>query len=84
MLALKEKEPVVLAAKPSLIDSSNFEPFHIPSFVLLTHADLIFTLGLIEMYLNIFWGALILEVCIHPSFFSLLLTSVPSESLFHP
>ena len=81
VFAFSEKEPVVLAAKPFLIDLSNVESFQIPSWVSLTQADLRLILGLIEIYLNNFCGAFILEVWIHPLFFSLFLINASEESL---
>ena len=83
VFAFMENEPVVLAAKPFFTDLSKVEPFQLPSWVLLTHADFRLTLGFTEIYLNIFCGALMDEVCTHPlscSFFSI---RAPEESLSH-
>jgi hypothetical protein len=84
VLALIAKEPVVRAAKPCFCDLSNVEPFQIPSCVSLTQADFKLKLGLIEIYLNNFWGAFMLDVWTHPSFFSFCSNRLPLGSLSQP
>ena len=68
MLALIEKEPVVLVAKPffSIFWKLLVESSHTLSNVLFTHEDLRLTLGFTVIYLNNLVGAFIEAVCVHP------------------
>ncbi len=85
VLALIEKEPVVLAAKPcfGVFVNEFVESFHTPSKDSSTQTDRRLILGLTAIYLNNFWGALMEEVCTQPLVCSLSGTGSPEPSSCH-